>query len=129
MEMQRLFERTTQRHERNGVLFALSKGRVRIISAVSVLRPLRRLLVLRSGWQMCGTVVPHCDFHSLSRWKHLKQGVFPYACPRSVCARAPTPAHRIAADGNLCKMYYTLALSRGKTQLTAYGHFAYFILI
>ena len=128
MEMQRLFECRTQRHERNGVLFALPKGRVRIISAVSVLRPLRRLLVILSEWQKCGTVVPHCDFHSLSHWIALKQGVFPYACPRSVCARAPTPAHETPADENLCKMYYTLALSRGKSQQTAYGHFAYFVL-
>ena len=129
MEMQRLFECTTQRPERNGLLCALSKGRVWIISAVSFLRPLRRILVLQSAWQKCGTVVPHCDFHSLSHWIALKQRVFPYACPRSECARAPTRAHGSATDEKLCKMYYTLARSRGKYQLTAYGHFAYFVLI
>lgn len=47
----------------------------------------RGVLVLRSARQMCGAVVPHCDFQKHLPQIALKQRVLPFARPR--IGRAP----------------------------------------
>lgn len=88
--MQRLHKRRVQRRRYHDVVSAMPELRLLSISRVFKLGRYDHLLVSQSAGQMCGAVVPHCDFQKYLPWIALKQKVLAFARTRIV--RPPPPA-------------------------------------
>lgn len=88
-----MFTTRQQPSIQHGVLLRTPLRRLYRLAGMLIIRRCARVLTRVLGGAQCGTVAPHCDFHSTMLCFPLNKGT-PSGFSSRVCAPLPAPAQR-----------------------------------
>lgn len=88
-----MFTTRQQTRFQHGVLLRAPLRRLHRLAGMLIIRRCARILTQVLDGVLCGTVAPHCDFHSTMHGLPLNKGT-PDDFPLRVCAPLPAPAQR-----------------------------------
>ena len=92
-EVQNMFTTRQQTRFQHGVLLRAPLRRLHRFAGMRIIRRCARVLDRVLDGVQCGTVAPHCDFHSTKLFYPLNKGT-PNDFSSRVCAPLPAPAQR-----------------------------------